>query len=52
MIAWKRPCTRFIRLNIDGSSKGNPGTTGASGFLREMVVNIGRRFHGEFKYLY
>jgi len=36
----------FLKLNIDGSSKGNPGTTGHSEVLRDERGNILFIFYG------
>ncbi|XP_027067834.1 uncharacterized protein [Coffea arabica] len=39
-IAWLRPPIGCIRLNIDGSSLGNPGLSGAGAIFRDSGGNI------------
>ena len=36
-IGWKYPANEWIKLNVDGCSKGNPGMTGAGGVLRDHM---------------
>lgn len=37
-IGWQYPPIDWIKLNVDGCSKGNPGTVGAGGIL---IDNLG-----------
>ncbi|GAV83710.1 RVT_3 domain-containing protein [Cephalotus follicularis] len=39
LVAWERPLSLFFKLNIDGSSKGNPGNLGAGGLIRDNSGN-------------
>jgi len=49
-IQWVPPPEHWIKLNVDGGSKGNPGNAGAGGILRghlgnwiqEFAVNLGQ----------
>lgn len=34
------PPTRFLKLNFDGASRGNPGSAGIGGFLRDRKGGI------------
>lgn len=43
---WHPPMTGFLKLNIDGASKGNPGTADFGGVLRDEEGNIISIFHG------
>ena len=36
-IGWKYPTEEWIKLNVDGCSKGNPGTTGVGGVIRDHM---------------
>ena len=38
-IGWKYPAEGWIKLNIDGCSKGNPGLAGAGGVIRDHMGN-------------
>lgn len=42
---WHPPLTGFLKFNIDGASKGNPGTTSFGGVLRDEEGNIFFIFH-------
>lgn len=46
---WQPPRKGFLKLNIDGASKGNPGTTGHGGVLRDEKGNISFIFHGHLR---
>lgn len=47
LLCWKPPQTGFLKLNVDGASKGNPGEAGARGVFRRndgsWVVSFARR---------
>ena len=53
LIQWTPPPERWIKLNVDGASKGNPGTAGAGGILRGhygnwikgFTLNLGTYLH-------
>ena len=36
-IGWKYPADGWIKLNVDGCSKGNPGLAGAGGVIRDHI---------------
>ena len=36
-IGWKYPEEEWIKLDVDGCSKGNPGTTGVKGVIRDHI---------------
>ena len=36
-IGWKYPAKGWIKLNVDGCSKGNPGLAGAGGVMRDHM---------------
>lgn len=36
-IGWKYPTDGWIKLNVDGCSKGNPGMAGAGGAIRDNM---------------
>ena len=42
---WDPPPTGYLKCNIDGASKSNPGTTGYGGVLRDEEGNIIFIFH-------
>lgn len=42
---WQPSPRGFLKFNIDGASKGNPGTTGFGGALRDEAGNILSLFH-------
>ncbi|KAJ6959809.1 hypothetical protein NC653_038004 [Populus alba x Populus x berolinensis] len=46
MISWQRPIQGFIKLNMDGSSIGTPGSIGFGGLLRDWKGNWVLRFSG------
>lgn len=35
IVWWKRPCFGYLKLNTDGSSRGNPGPSSYGGFIRD-----------------
>ncbi|XP_042952286.1 uncharacterized protein LOC122289378 [Carya illinoinensis] len=35
LVKWLPPCSNWVKLNIDGSSLGNPGPAGAGGVIRD-----------------
>lgn len=37
---WTRPPVRFLKLNFDGASKGNPGSVGIGGIIRDHSGKI------------
>ena len=39
-IFWTKPINGYVKLNMDGSSLGNPGFSGGSGVIRDMVDNV------------
>ncbi|XP_042980144.1 uncharacterized protein LOC122310314 [Carya illinoinensis] len=39
-IKWMRPQKGWYKLNVDGSSMGNPGTSGAGGVIRDFGGNF------------
>jgi len=42
---WQPPPHGFLKLNIDGASKGNPGDAGYIGIIRDAEANIKVIFH-------
>jgi len=42
---WNPPPKGFLKYNIDGTSKGNPGMTGFGGVLQDDTGNILFLFH-------
>lgn len=42
---WHPPLKGFLKFNIDGASKGNPGTTGYGGVLRDENGSVIFIFH-------
>lgn len=46
MIFWQRPIWGFIKLDVDGSFIGNPGSIGFGGLLREWKYNWVLGFSG------
>ena len=36
-IGWKYPAEDWIKLNVDGCSKGNPGRAGVGGVIRDHM---------------
>lgn len=43
---WHPPLEGFLKYNIDGASKGNPGDACFGGVLRDDTRNIISLFHG------
>jgi len=43
---WKPPPHGFLKVNIDGTSKGNPGLAGFGGVIRDERGQINKIFHG------
>ena len=43
-INWEKPDLNWFKLNIDGSSIGNPGKAGGGGIIRNQHVNWIRGF--------
>nr|XP_027060692.1 uncharacterized protein LOC113687227 [Coffea arabica] len=43
-ILWESPPEGFVKLNVDGSSLGNPGSSGAGGVFRDSGGNVLRGF--------
>lgn len=43
---WKPPPYGFLKVNIDGASKGNPGLAGFGGVIRDEQGQIKKIFHG------
>eukprot|EP00253_Pinus_taeda_P023753 PITA_23753 len=43
---WKPPPYCFLKVNIDGASKGNPGLAGFGGAIRDDQGKIKKIFHG------
>ena len=43
---WYTPPAGYLKYNIDGASKGNPGTTSYGGVLRDERGSIISIFHG------
>ncbi|OMO70991.1 hypothetical protein CCACVL1_18527 [Corchorus capsularis] len=39
LISWQRPAASFVKVNVDGSAKGNPGLSAAGGLIRDMQAN-------------
>jgi hypothetical protein len=39
-ILWQRPTWDFVKINVDGSSLGNPGRIGAGGLIRASTRNF------------
>ena len=39
-ILWQRPPWDFVKINVDGSSLGNPGRIGAGGLIRASTRNF------------
>ena len=46
---WHSPPQRFLKFNIDGASKGNPGTTSFGGVLRDEEGYIILIFHNHLR---
>lgn len=38
LISWKRPTTPFVKVNVDGSARGNPGLSAAGGLIRDATA--------------
>ncbi|XP_042950232.1 uncharacterized protein LOC122282338 [Carya illinoinensis] len=61
LVCWKKPKNGRLKLNIDGCSLGNPGSSGAGGIIRDMHGNmvlsfscslgVGSNNHAELKAL-
>lgn len=43
-VLWESPPEGFVKLNVDGSSLGNPGPSGAGGVFRDSGGNVLRGF--------
>ncbi|KAM3342700.1 hypothetical protein P3S68_027666 [Capsicum galapagoense] len=49
-IFWHQPNHWWVKLNVDGCSKGNPGPTGGGGIIRDHVgvmISAFAEFYGE-----
>jgi len=44
---WKPPPYGFLKVNIDGAAKGNPGLVGFGGAIRDDQEQIQKIFHGQ-----
>ncbi|RZB56873.1 hypothetical protein D0Y65_045822 [Glycine soja] len=47
-IIWSAPISPFVKLNIDGSSLGNPGSLGFGGIVRDSRGFWFSGFYGHF----
>jgi len=45
-IIWRPPPYGFLKVNIDGTSKGNPGLVGFRGAIRDEQGQVKKIFHG------
>ncbi|XP_058092655.1 uncharacterized protein LOC131239114 [Magnolia sinica] len=44
LVIWRRPCSGWVNLNVDGSSRGNQGESGGGGVCRDS--------HGRFLFAF
>jgi len=49
-IKWKPPIESWIKLNIDGASKGNPGSVGGGGVFRGHSSKWIKEFSANFEH--
>lgn len=47
--SWQPPPQGFFKVNINGSSKGNPGEVGFGGAIRDLEGHIKYIFHGHLE---
>ncbi|XP_019266683.1 PREDICTED: uncharacterized protein LOC109244105 [Nicotiana attenuata] len=41
---WKKPDRGWVKLNVDGCSKGNPGSAGGGGIIRDQLGDMVKAF--------
>lgn len=49
LVSWKRPGSGTVKLNVDGGSNGNPGTSGGSDLIRDgrgKLISDFAHYHG------
>lgn len=39
-VSWNKPASGCVKLNVDGSCRGNPGTCGGGGVIRDSVGTV------------
>lgn len=40
LVAWSKPSLGYVKLNVDGSYRGNPGSCGGGGVIQDEFGNI------------
>ncbi|XP_058111206.1 uncharacterized protein LOC131254225 [Magnolia sinica] len=48
IVTWLKPLRGFLKLNVDGSSRGNPGLSGGRGVCRDHHGNLIFAFHRNY----
>ncbi|KAF5443062.1 hypothetical protein F2P56_035654 [Juglans regia] len=48
LISWKKPTIGWVKLNVDGSCRGNPGNCGGGGLIRDSLGNFKAAFSSHF----
>lgn len=43
-VIWQKPAAQWVKLNVDGASKGNPGPAGIGGIIRDSRSNLIKGF--------
>ncbi|KAJ0088691.1 hypothetical protein Patl1_32423 [Pistacia atlantica] len=48
LVYWRKPAEGWIKLNVDGSCRGNPGNCGGGGVIRDTLGNFKGAFSSYF----
>ncbi|KAI9191517.1 hypothetical protein LWI28_009422 [Acer negundo] len=48
LVAWQRPPAGWFKLNCDGSCRGNPGSSGGGGVIRDDVGTVRGAYSAHF----